>query len=133
MLQDFRKFITRGNVIDLAVAVVIGGAFGRIVSSLVNDILMPFLGLLLGRIDFRMLRIVIRQAKDEAPELAILYGQFIQNIVDFLIIAFAIFLMIRLLEKTKKKPEPAKPAPPPAPPADVQLLTEIRDLLRQKD
>ncbi len=133
MLQDFKKFVMRGNVIELAVAVVTGGAFGRIVSSLVNDVLMPILGLLLGRVDFRMLRIVIREAKEETPELAIQYGQFIQNVVDFLIIAFAIFLMLRLLEKARKKPEPAKPAPPPAPPADVQLLTEIRDLLKQKD
>ncbi len=130
MLQDFKKFVMRGNVVDLAVAVIIGGAFGRIVSSFVNDVIMPLLGLVLGRVNFTTLRWVIKEGQGEAPELAVLYGQFLQNIVDFLIIAFFIFLMIRILEKTRKKPE-AAPVIPAAPPADIQLLTEIRDLLKK--
>lgn len=132
MVQDFKKFVMRGNVIDLAVAVIIGGAFGKIVSSLVNDIIMPLIGVILGGVDFKTLRWVIKPAVGETPEVAMLYGQFIQNIVDFVIIAFVIFMMIRLIEKAKKKPEPAAPVAPPEPPADVKLLTEIRDLLKQK-
>ncbi len=130
MLQDFKKFVMRGNVVDLAVAVILGGAFGRIVSSFVNDVIMPLLGLVLGRVNFTTLRWVIKEAQGDAPELAILYGQFLQNVVDFLIIAFSIFLMIRLLEKARRKPEAAPPVPA-APPADIQLLTEIRDLLKK--
>jgi large conductance mechanosensitive channel len=132
MVQDFKKFVMRGNVIDLAVAVIIGGAFGKIVGSFVNDIIMPLIGVILGGVDFKTLRWVIRPAVGETPEVAMLYGMFIQNIVDFVIIAFVIFVMIRLIEKAKKKPEPEAPAAPPEPPADVQLLTEIRDLLKQK-
>jgi large conductance mechanosensitive channel len=132
MVQDFKKFVMRGNVIDLAVAVIIGGAFGKIVGSFVNDIIMPLIGVILGGVDFKTLRWVIKPAVGETPEVAMLYGMFIQNIVDFVIIAFVIFVMIRLIEKAKKKPEPEAPAAPPEPPADVQLLTEIRDLLKQK-
>ncbi|MDP3385704.1 MAG: large-conductance mechanosensitive channel protein MscL [Eubacteriales bacterium] len=131
MVQDFKKFVMRGNVIDLAVAVIIGGAFGKIVSSFVNDIIMPLIGVILGGIDFKTLRWVIKPAVGETPEVAMLYGQFIQNIVDFVIIAFVIFMMIRLIEKAKKKPEPAAPAAPAEPPADIILLTEIRDLLKK--
>ncbi|HAE42199.1 MAG TPA: large conductance mechanosensitive channel protein MscL [Clostridiales bacterium] len=132
MVQDFKKFVMRGNVIDLAVAVIIGGAFGKIVSSFVNDIIMPLIGVILGGVDFKTLRWIIKPAVGETPEVAMLYGQFIQNIVDFVIIAFVIFIMIRMIEKAKKKPEPEAPAAPAEPPADVQLLTEIRDLLKQK-
>ena len=132
MVQDFKKFVMRGNVIDLAVAVIIGGAFGKIVSSFVNDIIMPLIGVILGGVDFKTLRWIIKPAVGETPEVAMLYGQFIQNIVDFVIIAFVIFVMIRMIEKAKKKPEPEAPAAPAEPPADVQLLTEIRDLLKQK-
>ncbi len=132
MVQDFKKFVLRGNVIDLAVAVIIGGAFGKIVSSFVNDIIMPLIGVILGGVDFKTLRWIIKPAVGETPEVAMLYGQFIQNIVDFVIIAFVIFMMIRMIEKAKKKPEPDAPAAPAEPPADVQLLTEIRDLLKQK-
>jgi large conductance mechanosensitive channel len=132
MVQDFKKFVMRGNVIDLAVAVIIGGAFGKIVGSFVNDIIMPLIGVILGGVDFKTLRWVIKPAVGETPEVAMLYGMFIQNIVDFVIIAFVIFMMIRMIEKAKKKPEPEAPAAPPEPPADVQLLTEIRDLLKQK-
>jgi len=131
MMKEFKKFIMRGNVMDLAVGVIIGGAFGKIVTSLVNDVIMPLIGLLLGKIDFKTLKWVIEEAKGEAPEVALNYGMFIQNIVDFIIIALAIFLMIRLIEKFRSKPEPA-PAPEPAPtPEDILLLTEIRDLLKK--
>lgn len=129
MLKDFKKFIVRGNVVDLAVAVIIGGAFGKIVASLVNDVIMPLIGMLLGKVDFKSLKWVLSEAVGETPEVAVLYGQFIQNIVDFVIVAFVIFIMIRLIEKAKAKPEP-KPETPAAPPEDVVLLTEIRDLLK---
>jgi len=131
MLKEFKKFVLRGNVMDLAVAVIIGGAFGKIVSSFVNDVLMPLLGLLLGKVDFTALKIVLVAAQGDSPEVAVLYGQFIQNIIDFTLIALAIFMMIKLIEKTKKKPEPA-PAEPSAPAEDIVLLTEIRDLLKQQ-
>lgn len=129
MLKDFKKFIIRGNVVDLAVAVIIGGAFGKIVSSFVNDVIMPLIGMLLGKVDFKSLKWVLAEAVGETPEVAVLYGQFIQNVVDFVIIAFVIFLMIKLIEKAKAKPAPA-PEAPAAPPEDVVLLTEIRDLLK---
>lgn len=131
MWGDFKKFILKGNVVDLAVAVIIGGAFGKIVSSFVNDVLMPVLSILIGKVDFKTLKWVIEEAQGETPELAVYYGMFIQNIVDFVIIAFVIFLMIRLIQKSKKKQEEA-PAAPPAPAEDIVLLTEIRDLLKTK-
>lgn len=131
MWRDFKKFILKGNVVDLAVAVIIGGAFGKIVGSFVNDVLMPILSILIGKVDFKSLKWVIEEAQGETPELAVYYGLFIQNIVDFIIIAFAIFIMIRLIQKSKKKQEEAPAAP--APPAeDIVLLTEIRDLLKAK-
>jgi len=129
MLQDFKKFALRGNVLDLAVGVIIGGAFGKIVTSLVNDIIMPVLGIILGRINLKHLKWIIRPAEGETAELSVLYGAFIQNIIDFLIIAFSIFLVIKLLEKFKKKEE-EKPAEPPKPTKEEELLTEIRDLLK---
>ncbi len=130
MIQDFKKFIMKGNVVDLAVAVIIGGAFGKIVTSFVNDVVMPLLGLLMGKVDFSTLKWVIEPAYGETPELAVLYGQFIQNIVDFLIIAFAIFIVIKVIEKNKKKKE--APVEPPKPTPEAALLTEIRDLLKNK-
>lgn len=129
MFKDFKKFIMRGNVVDLAVAVVIGGAFGRIVSSFVNDIIMPLIGVALGNVDLTNLKWVIEEAQGDVPELAVNYGMFIQNIVDFLIIAFAIFLVIQFIEKSKKK-KPLEPEKPAEPSADIQLLSEIRDLLK---
>lgn len=131
MVEDFKKFIMRGNVLDLAIAVIIGGAFGKIVTSLVNDLLMPVIGIILGKVNFKHLKYVISEQQGDIPEVAIYYGQFIQNVVDFLIIAFVIFLMIRFVERYKTKPEEA-PAAPAEPPADIQLLTEIRDLLKNK-
>ena len=131
MLQEFRKFISRGNVIDLAVAVIIGGAFGRIVTSLVDDLLMPVLGVIAGGINLTSLKVVIKEAQGEAAELAINYGMFLQAIIDFLIIAFAIFIIIKLINALKEK-EDKKPEAPPAPSKEAVLLEEIRDILRKK-
>ncbi len=131
MIKDFKAFIQRGNVIDLAVAVIIGGAFGRIVTSFVNDMLMPIIGMLLGGVSFESLKWVIEPATEEAAEVAVYYGIFIQNIVDFVIIAFFVFLFIRLIEKSKRKEEPIEPVIESTPP-DIALLTEIRDLLKNK-
>lgn len=127
MASEFRTFIQRGNVIDLAVGVVIGGAFGKIVTSFVNDVLMPPIGMLLGGIDFGGLAWVIGGTAEEP--VAIRYGAFAQSIVDFLIVGWCIFLVVKAVN-SMKKPEPA--AAPAAPPADVQLLTEIRDLLKSR-
>ena len=124
MLKEFRDFINRGNVIDLAVAVIIGGAFGAIITSLVNDIIMPLIGVIIGGVDFAALSIQV----DEAT---ILYGSFIQAIVNFLLIAFVLFLIVRSFNKLQKEEE-AAPAPPPEPSAEEKLLTEIRDLLKEQ-
>ncbi|HHW73313.1 MAG TPA: large-conductance mechanosensitive channel protein MscL [Firmicutes bacterium] len=134
MLQEFKKFALRGNVVDMAVGVIVGGAFGKIVTSLVNDVVMPILGLLVGRVDLTALKIVLRHANDTTPELALTYGAFLQNVLDFLIISFSIFMAIRMLNKLKKKEEEAPPAPaaPPEPSAEEKLLAEIRDLLKQQ-
>ncbi len=128
MFQDFQKFVMRGNVLDLAVGVIIGGAFGKIVSSLVKDVLMPPIGLLLGGIDFGAWTIPLTSAPDGA---AILIGSFVNNVIDFVIIAFVIFLIIRAANSFEEK-EAKKEEAPKAPPADVQLLTEIRDLLKER-
>ncbi|HLT06110.1 MAG TPA: large-conductance mechanosensitive channel protein MscL [Cyclobacteriaceae bacterium] len=136
IIKEFKEFAIKGNVVDLAVAVIIGGAFGRIVSSFVDDIIMPPLGLLLGGVDFTDLRWVMRDAYvDEAGEqiaaVSLNYGSFIQNVVDFLIIAAAIFMAIKALNTLKKKEE-AAPAAPAAPPKEEVLLTEIRDILKNQ-
>lgn len=128
MLKEFKEFALKGNVIDLAVAVIIGGAFGKIISSLVNDVLMPAIGILMGGISFTDLKYVITPAVGDIPESAILYGSFIQSIVDFLIIAFSIFLFVKLLNSRKKKEEAA----PAAPSSEVVLLQEIRDIIKSK-
>jgi large conductance mechanosensitive channel len=134
MLQEFKEFAMRGNVVDLAVGVIIGGAFGRIVSSLVGDVIMPVLGLITGGINFSDLAITLKAAAvgaDGKPVPAVLlgYGKFIQSSFDFILVAFAIFLMIKAINSVKKKQE-AAPAAPPAPTASETLLTEIRDLLK---
>ncbi|MFO7613728.1 MAG: large-conductance mechanosensitive channel protein MscL [Bacteroidales bacterium] len=131
--KDFKTFIMRGNVVDLAVAVVIGMAFGKIVTSFVNDILMPPLGLLLGGIDFKDLVVIMKAATEEVPAVTWNYGMFIQNVVDFLIIAFAIFMVIRAMTymQRKKAEEPAPAPAPPEPTNEEKLLTEIRDLLKK--
>jgi len=135
-LEEFKKFALKGNVLDMAVGVIIGGAFSKIVTSLVNDLIMPLLGLVTGRINVAELRLVIRPASEAAPELAIGYGNFIQTTVDFLIIAFSIFVAIRAINRFQRrqeaKAEEAAPPPPPAPSKEELLLQEIRDILRER-
>ena len=131
MWKEFKEFAIKGNVMDLAVAVIIGAAFGKIVSSLVNDVIMPVIGLIVGGLDFAALKIVLTPAVGETPEVALLYGTFIQTVVDFFLIALSVFFVVKLASKLKKKEAP-KPAAPAAPPQDVVLLTEIRDLLKAK-
>ena len=131
MLKELKEFAFKGNVIDLAVGVIIGGAFGKIVTSLVNDLIMPIIGVILGGINFENLKLVIRPASNGMEEAAIKYGAFIQSVVDFLIIAVCIFLFVKLANTlTRKKEEEKKPEKPSA---DVVLLTEIRDLLKKKN
>ncbi|SCZ77122.1 large-conductance mechanosensitive channel protein MscL [Acidaminobacter hydrogenoformans] len=130
MLKEFKAFVLRGNVVDLAVAVVIGGAFGKIVTSLVNDLIMPLIGLVLGGVSFANLKYVITPASEGVEEAAIRYGAFIQSMVDFVIIAFAIFLVVKLINRMRKKQEEA-PSAPPEPPRQEVLLEEIRDLLKK--
>ncbi|ULO01418.1 MULTISPECIES: large-conductance mechanosensitive channel protein MscL [unclassified Campylobacter] len=133
ILQEFKTFAMRGNVVDLAVGVVIGTAFGKIVSSLVSDIIMPIVGVLTGGVDFSDLKLVIKEGAKEAENVTVNYGMFIQNVVDFLIIAFSIFVVVKLINKLKKaEKEEEKQAPAPAPAEDIVLLTEIRDLLKNK-
>ncbi|MCB1627502.1 MAG: large-conductance mechanosensitive channel protein MscL [Xanthomonadales bacterium] len=135
-MSEFKEFAMRGNVVDLAVGVVIGAAFGKIVSSLVDGIIMPVIGLLVGGVDFSELKLVLKDAvlaaDGSVAEAAVTlnYGAFAQTILDFIIIAFAIFLVIKAMNSAKRKEE-AAPAPPPEPSEEVKLLTEIRDQLRK--
>jgi large conductance mechanosensitive channel len=138
-IQDFKAFALKGNVVDMAVGVIIGGAFGKIVTSIVNNIIMPPIGVLTGGVDFTDLKLTIKDAVMEGENVVseavtLNYGQFIQDVVDFLIIAFCIFLMIKGIAKLSRKKEeaPAEPAPEPEPSAEEKLLTEIRDLLKNK-
>lgn len=136
MIKEFKQFAMRGNVLDMAVGIIIGGAFGKIVSSFVADVIMPPIGVLLGGVDFSNLKITLKDAVlNEAGEVAnaavtINYGMFINSIIDFIIIAFAIFMVIKAMNNLKKKEE-AAPPPPPAPSNEEKLLTEIRDLLKK--
>lgn len=134
MLEEFKKFAMRGNVLDLAIGVIIGGAFGKITTSLVNDLITPLLGLVLGRVDLTALKIVLRAANETTAELAVTYGVFLQNVLDFLIISFSIFMFVRLINRLKGKEEEAPPAPaaPPEPSSEEKLLAEIRDLLKEQ-
>ncbi len=138
-LSDFKAFAMKGNVIDMAVGVIIGGAFGKIVSSLVNDIIMPVISIITGGDGYKNLKYIITEGHPATAdgvaaveEVAINYGLFIQNVVDFLIIAFSIFMALRIIMKFKKKEEET-PAPAPAPSQEEVLLTEIRDLLKQQN
>ena len=129
-IKEFKEFAMKGNVMDMAVGVIIGGAFGKIVSSLVDDILMPLVGMITGNVDFTKLAFKIGEGEDAAN---LAYGQFIQNTVDFLIVAFCIFLMLKGINKlTAKKEEPAPEPEAPAGPTQEELLAEIRDLLKNK-
>ena len=131
VLGEFKKFAMRGNVVDLAVGVVIGAAFGKIVSSLVADVVMPPLGLLIGGINFSDLGLTLKEAVGDSPAVVLAYGKFIQTIFDFTIVAAAIFALVKAINSLKQ-PEPpaADTPPPPETPADIQLLAEIRDLLK---
>ena len=138
-LEDFKAFAMKGNVVDMAVGVIVGGAFGKIVSSLVNDVIMPVISVCTGGLSFKDMKYVITPAQaavegvsPEVAEVAVNYGMFIQNIVDFLIIALSIFVALRVILKFKKREEEA-PAAPPEPTKGEVLLTEIRDLLRDKN
>jgi large conductance mechanosensitive channel len=128
IIKEFREFAVRGNVVDLAVGVVIGAAFGKIVSSLVADVIMPPLGLVIGGVNFGHLKVVLKEAVGSTPAVTMNYGVFVQTVIDFLIIAFAIFALVKVINRLKRKPEPAPAAPPPPRP-EVELLTQIRDAL----
>jgi large conductance mechanosensitive channel len=141
IVKEFKEFAVKGNMLDMAVGIIIGGAFGKIITSLVNDVLMPPLGLLLGKVDFTNLKAILQKGQEAVTdgeavvqsavsEVAINYGVFIQNIIDFLIVALCIFFVIKAMNNLKKKEEVAPAAPPP-PPEDIELLKEIRDLLKK--
>ena len=128
MVQEFKAFAMRGNVVDMAVGIVIGAAFGKIVASFVNDVLMPPIGLLIGGVDFTGLSITLRAATEAAAAVTLNWGSFVQTVIDFLIVSFAIFLLVKAMNAAKKKEEAA----PAEPPRQEVLLTEIRDALRQR-
>ena len=130
MMQEFKTFAVKGNVMDMAVGIIIGGAFGKIVSSFVSDVIMPPIGLLVGGVNFQDLSITLKEAVGETAAVTLNYGKFILTVVDFTIIAFTIFLVVKGMNSLKKKEE-AAPIAPPAPSAEQQLLTEIRDLLKK--
>ncbi len=130
IIDEFKAFAVKGNVIDMAVGIIIGAAFGKIVTSFVNDVIMPPIGILIGGVNFSSLKIVLKEAVGETPAIAINYGNFLQVTFDFLIIALAIFMVVKAMNAAKKKEE-AKPAAPPAPTKEEVLLTEIRDLLKK--
>lgn len=131
LVSEFKQFAMRGNVVDLAVGIVIGAAFGKIVSSFVADVLMPPIGLMLGGVDFSDLAVTLKPATDAAPAVLWSYGKFLQTIVDFLIVAFAVFMLVKGMNRLQRKEE-AKAAEPPPTPREEVLLTEIRDLLRRQ-
>ena len=142
IVKEFREFAMRGNIVDMAVGIIIGSAFGKIITSVVSDVLMPPIGMAIGRVDVKDFKLVLQKAvpaitdsglvvKQAISEVAIKYGMFIQTIIDFLIVAFCIFLVIKVMNRLKKKEE-EKPAPQPAPSKEEVLLTEIRDLLSDK-
>lgn len=131
MMKEFKEFAVKGNVVDMAVGIIIGVAFGKIVSSFVADVVMPPLGMLVGGIDFSNLAVTLRAATEGVEAVTLRYGMFIQAVFDFVIVAFAVFLVVKALNSRRKK-EAETPAAPPAPSAQEQLLMEIRDLLKQK-
>ena len=134
LLQEFKAFAIKGNVMDMAVGIIIGGAFGKIITSLVNDVIMPPLGVLIGGVNFTDLKITLKAAEGEMAAVTLNYGNFLQVCFDFLIIAFSIFCFVRLLSKLKSKKEKEEtPAAPPAPSKEEVLLAEIRDILKEKN
>jgi len=132
-IKEFKEFAVKGNVVDMAVGIIIGGAFGKIVSSFVNDVVMPPIGAMLGGTDFSQLQIIVKEAVGETPAVAIKYGVFLNTVIDFVIVAFVIFMLIKGMNNLKRKEEAPVPAPEaPAPiPEDIQLLREIRDSLKK--
>lgn len=131
LMTEFKEFAVKGNVVDMAVGIIIGAAFGKIVSSFVGDVLMPPIGVVLGGVDFSDLAVTLKAAAGEAPAVVIRYGRFIQSVIDFTIVAFAIFIAVKAIN-TLKKQEQAAPKAPPEPSREELLLTEIRDLLKEK-
>lgn len=129
IISEFKAFAVKGNVVDMAVGIIIGAAFGKIVSSFVGDVVMPPLGVLIGGVDFTDLAITLKAAEGDLPAVVLAYGKFIQTVIDFLIVAFAIFMGIKVLNRLKREEETV-PAAPPAPTKDQELLSEIRDLLK---
>lgn len=132
IIEEFKKFAVKGNVLDLAVAVVIGGAFGKIVSSFVNDILMPPIGVLLGSVNFRDLSLVLKKGTDTTAQVTMNYGIFVQSIIDFTIIAFAVFMVVKFSNKLMRKEEIKEEKKESLPSAEEKLLVEIRDILKNK-
>jgi large conductance mechanosensitive channel len=130
VIREFKEFAVKGNVVDMAVGVVIGAGFGKIVSSLVADIITPVLGILVGGVNFTNLKVTLKDAIADKPPVTWNYGSFIQSIFDFLIIAWAIFVLVKLINRLKRQEPTPAPAPPPPPSAEVLLLTEIRDALK---
>ena len=130
MMKEFKEFAMKGNVVDMAVGIIIGAAFGKIIASFVGDVLMPPIGMMLGGMDFSAMAYTLKEAVGEAPAVTIGYGKFIQALVDFLIVAFAIFMAVKAMNNMKKKEE-AAPAAPPEPSKEEVLLTDIRDLLKK--
>ncbi|MBS3955152.1 MAG: large-conductance mechanosensitive channel protein MscL [Methylomicrobium sp.] len=131
VLKEFKEFAVKGNVIDMAVGIIIGAAFSKIVSSFVGDVIMPPIGVLVGGVDFSDLAVVLKEASMDAPAVTLGYGKFIQSTIDFTIVAFAIFIAVKFINKLKKQEE-AAPAPEPGPSNEEVLLAEIRDLLKEK-
>ena len=132
MIKEFRDFIAKGNVMDLAVGIIIGAAFGKIVSSFVGDVVMPPLGVLIGGVDFSDLAITLKAAQGDVPAVVLAYGKFIQSVIDFLIVAFAIFMGVKVINRLKRE-EAVAPSAPPVPTPQETLLTEIRDLLKAQN
>jgi large conductance mechanosensitive channel len=132
LAKEFREFAVKGNVIDLAVGVIIGGAFGKIVTSLVGDVVMPMVGLFVGGVNFTTLAFTLKEGKEGTPAVLFKYGQFLQNVFDFMIVAAAVFAMVKAINTLKRKQEAAPPPVPPAPTPTETLLTEIRDLLKAR-
>ncbi len=135
ILKEFKEFAVKGNVVDMAVGIIVGAAFGKIVSSLVGDVVMPPIGILLGGVNFADLSVVLKEAVGDAPAVAINYGKFLQTIIDFVIVSGAVFVGIKAINTLKKKEEeaPAAPVAPPEPTKEEILLTEIRDALRARN
>ena len=137
MIKEFKEFAMKGNVVDLAVGVIIGGAFGKVISSMVSDVLMPPIGAMMGGVDFSSLALKVKDAGVDAagkamPAVLISYGKFANTVIDFIIVAFCIFMVIKAMNSMKKKPAPVAPATPPEPSKEEKLLTEIRDAIRAR-